>query len=519
MQTVLIALSQIKVVDRLRKDFGDIDGLAQSIKDVGLINPLTIDTKYMLLAGERRFRAVTQLGWTEVPCVLRETENCRTLSRMIELEENVRRKDMNWKEHVCAVAEIHKERTHEAHLEGERWAQRHTGILLGLSDGKVDYCLMMAEFLRIPEHPVHAALSLREAFRILMREKEDAEKRIQVAASLSAVAMEPDQNGLAVAHLAVSAPTEPVGSELPDLEKNLLYDKDDPRFAPKSAEMVEPDAEQCIACGGMGKNTRDEVCRICHGQPVAIKSGNFHIPLSRMLFRGDSLQWLREAKPESIDHIVADPPYAIDVSMMQQDAQGLKNVELTAAEHQVKENQELLALFMPLAYKVLKPGGFCVLWCDNMMWHDLYDWGIVDGFKVQRWPLVWVKTGACMNSAPGYNFTKATEFAIVMRKGNATLAEFRPLNYILEGGADKALFSHPFAKPIKIIDWIIRGIAHPGQSILDPFMGSGTTIHAAIKCGCSPIGIEINELFYNEAINNTMNLYRCWLSPREVVFS
>ncbi len=57
----------IRVGDRHRKSFGDLDGLAASIKSVGLLQPLAVRPDGLLIAGERRLRAVRQLGWKTVP--------------------------------------------------------------------------------------------------------------------------------------------------------------------------------------------------------------------------------------------------------------------------------------------------------------------------------------------------------------------------------------------------------------------------------------------------------------------
>jgi ParB family chromosome partitioning protein len=61
------AVSTIKVGERHRCDLGDIDGLAQSIEDIGLLNPITIDEHDRLLAGQRRLEACKRLGWKEIP--------------------------------------------------------------------------------------------------------------------------------------------------------------------------------------------------------------------------------------------------------------------------------------------------------------------------------------------------------------------------------------------------------------------------------------------------------------------
>lgn len=52
----------IKVGDRFRKDMGDLDNLAASIKDIGLLQPIGIDSNYRLIFGERRLRAFEILG-------------------------------------------------------------------------------------------------------------------------------------------------------------------------------------------------------------------------------------------------------------------------------------------------------------------------------------------------------------------------------------------------------------------------------------------------------------------------
>ena len=57
----------IFVGERRRKDLGDIDGLAASIAEIGLLRPIVINSQGELIAGERRLGAVQQLGWADVP--------------------------------------------------------------------------------------------------------------------------------------------------------------------------------------------------------------------------------------------------------------------------------------------------------------------------------------------------------------------------------------------------------------------------------------------------------------------
>lgn len=88
-----IPINDIVVGKRLRKDLGNIEDLAESIQKHGLLHPLTVDDSLTLIAGERRLRAMQSLGFEEVP--IRRWQSLGAEDRrLIELEENIRRKDL-----------------------------------------------------------------------------------------------------------------------------------------------------------------------------------------------------------------------------------------------------------------------------------------------------------------------------------------------------------------------------------------------------------------------------------------
>jgi 16S rRNA G966 N2-methylase RsmD len=62
-----IPLDSIRITNRTRKDFGDIDSLAESISSVGLLQPIVINENNELVDGQRRIKAYFQLGRTEIP--------------------------------------------------------------------------------------------------------------------------------------------------------------------------------------------------------------------------------------------------------------------------------------------------------------------------------------------------------------------------------------------------------------------------------------------------------------------
>lgn len=79
-----------------RKDLGNLEGLAQSIREMGIIEPIIVrtrDGKFEIIAGERRFKAAELAGLTEIPCIEHEVPDNEALE--ITIIENIQRKDLN----------------------------------------------------------------------------------------------------------------------------------------------------------------------------------------------------------------------------------------------------------------------------------------------------------------------------------------------------------------------------------------------------------------------------------------
>jgi ParB family chromosome partitioning protein len=87
-----INISDIKVRKRIRQDLGNLEPLKNSLKRYGLLNPVTINAKNELIAGQRRLEAAKQLGWNTIPVVVIDTADSASLLE-IELEENTQRAD------------------------------------------------------------------------------------------------------------------------------------------------------------------------------------------------------------------------------------------------------------------------------------------------------------------------------------------------------------------------------------------------------------------------------------------
>lgn len=68
-------IADIKVGKRIRKDMGDIEGLAADIAEIGLLHPIIVSPEGKLLAGERRLRAAEKLGWKTIDVIVRTKPN------------------------------------------------------------------------------------------------------------------------------------------------------------------------------------------------------------------------------------------------------------------------------------------------------------------------------------------------------------------------------------------------------------------------------------------------------------
>ena len=91
---MVIDIDKIIVKDRIRKDFGDIQELADDIQQNGLINPPVINKEYVLLAGERRLRACKTLGWNQIEVRMMDTKDVEH-DLEVEISENETRKDFS----------------------------------------------------------------------------------------------------------------------------------------------------------------------------------------------------------------------------------------------------------------------------------------------------------------------------------------------------------------------------------------------------------------------------------------
>ena len=89
---MLVQIKDIKIKKRVRKDLGNLENLKDSMKIYGLMNPITLNSRYELIAGERRLQSAIQLGWTSINANI--IDNISEVDQLeMEIEENNQRKE------------------------------------------------------------------------------------------------------------------------------------------------------------------------------------------------------------------------------------------------------------------------------------------------------------------------------------------------------------------------------------------------------------------------------------------
>jgi len=90
-----LKISDIKISARIRQSNIYTARLRESIRNVGLINPIIVNENHELISGFRRLTACRELGWTEIDVTVIRTGDDELKKLNIEYHENIGRKDLN----------------------------------------------------------------------------------------------------------------------------------------------------------------------------------------------------------------------------------------------------------------------------------------------------------------------------------------------------------------------------------------------------------------------------------------
>lgn len=267
------------------------------------------------------------------------------------------------------------------------------------------------------------------------------------------------------------------------------------------------------------------------------------------IVKTDAFAWLRKKRPRSIHAVVTDPPYGV-IEYTPEQLELRKNGEggiwrlpqnydgcarrpmprftvLRSKDHdRIGEFHRRLA---PLLLKVLVPGGHVILASQNLLSHIVIHAFCDAGFQLRGQIIRKVRTlrggdrpKGAHEDYPGVSVTPRSNWEpwMIFRKkcegrvcdnlrkwgtgGLRRPQENTPFADIIESrparGQEREIADHPSLKPQGFLRQIVRAALPLGKGvILDPFMGSGSTIAAASALGLRSIGLEINTDYFRLA--------------------
>lgn len=230
------------------------------------------------------------------------------------------------------------------------------------------------------------------------------------------------------------------------------------------------------------------------------------LPEINKIYQISCIDGLKNLPDQSVDLIFTDPPY---FQYRAQNVQGLKNHKDVETEFEFDsfnteyEYLKFLEEVLTACYRVAKPGAAGYIWCGD----DFVSYinRMVDrvGFKFRK-VIHWHKTNPFPAMYTRKMFANSMELLVHFSKGTPKTWNHKHVNEMhnfiqapICMGKERT--KHKTQKPLKVCMPFIEISSNPGDLVLDPFMGSGSTAVAARMLERNFIGFEINKEYVDIA--------------------
>ena len=225
----------------------------------------------------------------------------------------------------------------------------------------------------------------------------------------------------------------------------------------------------------------------------------------------NAYEFLQEIPSDSIDLILTDPPYEISKpsgfidSLTKPDGtpqseRTLRRFGISLDFGEWDKNELNLLPYIEEMYRILRPSGTMIMFYDLWKITPLKNMMEASKFKQIRY-IEWVKTNPVpINSKINY-LTNSREIALTgVKKSKPTFhSEYDNgiYRYPIYHGKDRF---HPTQKSLKLFEELIQKHSNEDDTVLDCFLGSGTTAVAALNTKRNFIGCEIDDGYYNKMV-------------------
>lgn len=219
------------------------------------------------------------------------------------------------------------------------------------------------------------------------------------------------------------------------------------------------------------------------------------------IYNGDAYEILDDLIKEKIkvDHVITDPPYNIS---KENNFATMNSAERTGVDFGEWDKDFDLTTWIPKAASILNPGGSFIVFNSYRNLTPIINEMEKCGLVVKD-VIKWIKDNPMPRNI-SRRYVQDTEFAIwaVSPKGKWVFnvpktAKYLRAEFHTPTVSGRERVGHPTQKSLKLMSQLISIHTNQGDTVLDPFMGSGTTGVAALELKRSFIGIELDKKYYD----------------------
>jgi site-specific DNA-methyltransferase (adenine-specific) len=213
-------------------------------------------------------------------------------------------------------------------------------------------------------------------------------------------------------------------------------------------------------------------------------------PMMSRIYLGNCLDVLETLADESVDCIITDPPYGINYLSRSH------SLPLTKIANDGEEAYELLDKALAIARYKLKPDRHLYIFTNWQAFESMAP--IVRKYFTLKGALAWIKNNRTRGDLKG-NYGYQYEMVLYAHKGRRYLFGKRDSDVLHFDKVPTQLMQHPTEKPVKLLEYLIAKSTAEGETVLDMFMGSGSTCVAAKRLHREYIGIELEKEWFEVA--------------------
>lgn len=476
----------IKIPPGRQRSDVKIEDLADGIREVGQINPIIVrkdGEDFFLVAGGRRLEACRLL---KSPIAARIYTPPETLgSEVVELEENIKREDLPWRDRVNAIGRLHT----LYKTQNPDWRLEDTSKKISLGVGRLrDYLFVYAS---VDSPRLVAANSFTQALGILQRFAERRAEAIvaDIAAGGNTLFGEPPKPELEITtdlNFKPKEATETV-SENDDSEP-LTESGINNESKTDSSASNEPKSKTDASwandsCGMTDSNTKNEPGASTEPQskndpPATAKSQVHDNPIAC----ADFLTWVEAYRGPSFNFIHCDFPYGVNT----------EDSLIETYENTPKIYESLFSCLLDNIPKLLSHSSHLMFWLNMRFYDDAKIRLRKAGLHVIDRPIIWLKSDS-RGAAPGLKGTQPRhvyEAALLCSRGQRPLVKQFGDGYPAPNVSNPI---HPTQKPEPMLKYFFAGLIDETTNFFDPTAGSGASIRAAEDMGARTVlGLELD---------------------------